>query len=120
MNYYVVSNEAGDRFLNASGEWVESMDDAEHMTIERAVERQVELIRREIITELFEVPLMHEAMYEDLHARIDDVQGSLEAVGVELTTHIGQGDETTWTMVFPGGFTLRMKLAGPEAWEVIK
>lgn len=117
MNNYVVGDEMLTKFLAADGSWVEDFNDAEQLTIEQAVEKQVELIRREIITEIFEVPLLAEGMYHAIHNRVDDLQARLEAAGVTLTTHIGDGDETTWTMEF-GDFTLTMKLAGPDEFEV--
>lgn len=119
-NYYAISNESHDRFLRADGEWVEDIDDAEHMTIEQAVEKQVELVRDNVITDLFEVPLMHEAVYADIHSRIDDLQARLESAGVELATEIGQGDQTTWTFGIPSiGLVLLMRLAGPDEWEIV-
>jgi hypothetical protein len=118
-NFFAIANETLDRFLRADGTWSEDVDDAEHLTIEQAVERQVELIRREIVTEIFEVPMMAQAMYDDLHGRIDDLQGKLESAGIQLTTHIGQGDETTWTIDVPAaGVSLKITLAGPDSWTV--
>jgi len=119
MNYYVVGDKKLAKFLAADGSWVEDYNDAEQLTIEQAVEKQVELIRREIVTEIFEVPLLAEGMYHAIESRVDDLQARLEAAGVTLTTNIGQGDETTWTMEF-GDFTLTMKLAGPDEFEVIE
>jgi hypothetical protein len=117
-NFFAIANETLDRFLRADGTWSDDVDEAEHLTIEQAVEKQVEMIRREIITEIFEVPLMAQAIYDDLHGRIDDLQGRLEAAGIELETHIGQGDETTWTMRIPAaGVVLRITLAGPDSWQ---
>jgi chromosome segregation ATPase len=118
-NFFAIANESLDRFLRADGTWSEDMDDAEHLTIEQAVEKQVDLIRREIITEIFEIPMMAQAMYDDIHGRIDDLQSRLESAGIALETHIGQGDETTWTFTIPAAaVTLKITLAGPDTWEV--
>lgn len=115
-NFYAIANETLDQFRRADGSWTENLDDAEHLTIEAATEKQVELIRAEVITELVEVPLMHEAFYDDIHSRIDTLQDRLERAGVTLTTQIGEGDETTWTFEV-AGVTLRVTLAGPDSWE---
>lgn len=115
-NFYAIANETLDQFRRADGSWTENLDDAEHLTIEAATEKQVELIRAEVITELVEVPLMHEAFYDDIHSRIDTLQDRLEQAGVTLTTRIGEGDETTWTFEV-AGVTLRVTLAGPDSWE---
>lgn len=115
-NFYAIANETLDQFRRADGSWTENLDDAEHLTIEAATEKQVELIRAEVITELVEVPLMHEAFYDDIHSRIDTLQERLERAGVTLTTRIGEGDETTWTFEV-ASVTLRVTLAGPDSWE---
>jgi hypothetical protein len=116
MNYYVVGNEELTKFLAADGSWVEDYNEAEQLTIEQAVEKQVELIRQEIITEIFEVPLLAEGAYSAIHARIDDLQGLLEERGINLTTNIGREDETTWTFEVQG-LTLTVKLTGPDEFE---
>lgn len=115
-NFYAIANETLDKFRRADGSWTETLDEAEHLTIEAATEKQVELIRAKVITELVEVPLMHEAFYADIHSRIDTLQGRLQRAGVTLSTHIGEGDETTWT-VEVDGVTLNVTLAGPDSWE---
>jgi hypothetical protein len=119
VNYYVVANEERNRFLHEDGSWVEGMDDAKHYSLNDAVMKQVELIRREVITEICEAPLMHEAFYADIDARVDTLQERLEAAGCILSTAIGSEDETVWTMEFEKtGLKLTIKLAGPDAWEV--
>lgn len=121
MNYYIVSDEAMERFLKADGQWTDDRDEAEHLTIEQAVEKQVELIRQQVVTEICEVPLMHEAVYDDVHSRIDDVQARLAEAGIYLSTEIGSEDETTWTLEVESiGLTLKMRLAGPDEWEVVR
>lgn len=115
-NFYAIANETLDKFRRADGSWTETLDEAEHLTIEAATEKQVELIRAKVITELVEVPLMHEAFYADIHSRIDTLQERLQRAGVTLSTHIGEGDETTWT-VEVDGVTLNVTLAGPDSWE---
>ena len=118
-NFYVVGNPKHTRFLAADGSWVDDYNDAEQMTMEDAVMKQVELIRINTPTEIFEVPLLAEGMYDAIDSRVDDLQARLEACGVCLTTRIGQGDETTWTMRFESaGLTLTLKLTGPDDFEV--
>ena len=118
-NFYAIGNESLDQFLRADGSWADDIDDAEHFSsIEDAVMKQVELIQQNIITEICEVPLMHEAVYEDIHSRIDDLQARLESAGIHLSTTIGSGDDTTWTIeIENAGVTLTMRLAGPDEWE---
>lgn len=121
MNYYIVADESLKRFLKPDGEWTEDRDEAEHLTIEQAVERQVEMIGKNVPTEICEVPLMHEAVYDDIHARIDEVQARLADAGIYLSTSIGSEDETTWTLEVESiGLTLKMRLAGPDEWEVVQ
>lgn len=118
-NFYAIGNESIDRFRRADGEWVEDINDAEQFaSIEDAVMKQVDLFGVGIFTEICEVPLMHEGIYDDIHSRIDDLQARLEAAGIELTTNIGSGDETTWTFgIENAGVTLTVRLAGPDEWE---
>ena len=118
-NFYGIANETLDRFLTAGGDWSENVDDAEHLTMEAAIDKQLELVRREVITELIEIPLLQSGVYDAIHSRVDDLQGQLEAEGVDLVTNIGEGDQTTWTMTFRGsGLVLELKLAGPDEFEV--
>lgn len=118
-NFYGIANETLDKFLTANGDWSESIDDAEHLTIEAATDKQLELIRQHVITELVEIPLMQQGVYDAIHSRIDDLQARLEAEGVDLVAAIGQGDETTWTMTFrDSGLTITLNLAGPDDFEV--
>lgn len=117
-NFYGIANETLDKFLTASGEWSENIDDAEHLTIVQATEKQVDLLLRDkVMTELVEIPLMQEGVYDAIHSRIDDLQARLEAAGVDLETTIGEGDETTWRLTFPG-FMLTLNLTGPDDFEV--
>ena len=118
-NFYGIANEALDRFLTASGDWSENVDEAEHLTMEAAIDKQLELVRREVVTELIEIPLLQSGVYDAIHSRVDALQGQLEAEGVDLVTNIGEGDQTTWTMTFRGtGLVLTLKLAGPDDFEV--
>lgn len=116
-NFYVVGDESLTKFIRADGNWTEDRDEAEHLSLDQAVARQVECIRRGVITEIFEVPLLAEGMYDAIHARIDELQELLADRGISLTTHIGEGDETTWTFEI-SGLTLDVKLAGPDDWEI--
>jgi hypothetical protein len=116
-NMYALADESLKQFRREDGTWSDDYNDAEQMTLERAMERCLELFREGVITEVFEVPLLAEGMYAAIDSRIDDLQARLEAAGVTLTTLVGSGDETTWTMEF-GDFTLTMKLTGPDDFEV--
>jgi tellurite resistance-related uncharacterized protein len=118
-NFYGIANETLDKFLTASGDWSENTDDAEHVTIEAATEKQLEFVRQQVITELVEIPLMQQEAYDAINSRTDDLQARLEAAGVDLVTNIGHGDDTTWTMTFRHpGLTLTLKLTGPDDFEV--
>ena len=117
-NFYGIANQTLDKFLTAGGEWSENIDDAEHLTIVQATEKQVDLLLHEkMMTELVEIPLMHHGVYDAIDSRIDELQARLEAAGVELTTTVGEGDETTWRFAFPG-FSLTLSLTGPDDFEV--
>lgn len=117
-NLYALADESLKRFRREDGTWSDDYNDAEQMTLERAMERCLEVFQGEgVLTEVFEVPLLAEGMYAAIDSRVDDLQARLEAAGVTLTTHVGSGDETTWTMEF-GDFTLTMKLTGPDDFEV--
>jgi hypothetical protein len=116
-NLYALADESLKQFRREDGTWSDDYNDAEQMTLERAMERCLELFREGVITEVFEVPLLAEGMYAAIDSRVDDLQARLEAAGVTLTTQVGSGDETTWTMVFDD-FTLTMKLTGPDDFEV--
>ena len=116
-NMYALADESLKQFRREDGTWSDDYNDAEQMTLERAMERCLELFREGVITEVFEVPLLAEGMYAAIDSRTDDLQARLEAAGVTLTTLVGSGDETTWTMEF-GDFTLTMKLTGPDDFEV--
>ena len=117
-NLYALADESLKRFRRGDGTWSDDYNDAEQMTLERAMEKCLELFQAEnIFTEVFEVPLLAEGMYAAIDSRVDDLQARLEAAGVRLTTQVGSGDETTWTMEF-SDFTLAMKLTGPDDFEV--
>jgi hypothetical protein len=115
---YALADGSLTQFRREDGTWSDDYNDAEQMTFEQAMAKCVELFQEsKLITEVFEVPLLAEGMYAAIDSRIDDLQARLEAAGVTLTTQVGSGDETTWTMEF-GDFTLTMKLAGPDDFEV--
>lgn len=116
-NFYVVGDEKLTKFLAADGSWVEGYNDAEQLSIEDAIMRQVDQINAGVITEIFEVPLLAEGVYQSIGSRLDELQELLSDVGVELSTVIGSEDETTWTMVFGSGLRLEIKLAGPDDFE---
>ena len=117
-NMYALADESLKQFRREDGTWSDDYNDAEQMTLEQAMERCLEVFEDAgVITEVFEVPLLAEGMYAAIDSRIDDLQARLEAAGVTLNTQVGSGDETTWTMEF-GDFSLTMKLAGPDDFEV--
>lgn len=117
-NLYALADESLKRFRREDGTWSDDYNDAEHMALERAMERCLEVFKASgVITEVFEVPLLAEGMYAAIDSRVDDLQARLEAAGVMLTTLVESGDETTWMMEF-GDFTLTMKLTGPDDFEV--
>jgi hypothetical protein len=107
-------------FRTVAGEWTPNIDDAEHMTIEDAVDKQAELIDdpRPII--VCEVPKMHEALYADMDRRFDELQERLREHDVFLEYAIGEGDETAWTITFErAGVAVVLKLESPDAFEVM-
>jgi hypothetical protein len=116
-NFYVVGDEKLTKFLAADGSWVEDYNDAEQLSIEEAVMRQVDQINAGVITEIFEVPLLAEGVYQSIGSRLDELQELLADVGVELSTAIGSEDETTWKMSFGNGLSLTIKLSGPDDFE---
>jgi hypothetical protein len=116
-NFYVVGDEKLTKFLAADGSWVEDYNDAEQLSIEEAVMRQVDQINAGVITEIFEVPLLAEGVYQSIGSRLDELQELLSDVGVELSTVIGSEDETTWRMSFGNGLSLTIKLSGPDDFE---
>jgi hypothetical protein len=116
-NFYVVGDEKLTKFLAADGSWVEDYNDAEQLSIEEAVMRQVDQINAGVITEIFEVPLLAEGVYQSIGSRLDELQELLSDVGVELSTVIGSEDETTWKMSFGNGLSLTIKLSGPDDFE---
>lgn len=119
-NYYVLANEGRDKFLDAAGAWVERVDDAhQYNDFADAVMKHMELAKNGISTEVCEVPLMHEAFYADIDARLTPIMERLHAAGCTLSTQIGEGDETLWKFEFENaGLTLTVRLAGPDAWEM--
>jgi hypothetical protein len=116
-NFYVVGDEKLTKFLAADGSWVEDYNDAEQLSLEDAVMRQVDQINVGVITEIFEVPLLAEGVYQSIGSRLDELQELLADAGVELSTVIGSEDETTWRMAFANGLSLTVKLSGPDDFE---
>lgn len=120
-NFYTVANEAIDEFLKEDGTWTDDYTQSHHMSLQDAMEKTIELWNEQKKpTEVFEIPLNHEAFYSGVSSAIGDLQDRMGACGVELDTEIGQSDETTWTMRFiNGGFTVSIKLESPESFEVL-
>jgi hypothetical protein len=118
---YVLGDSSEPRlFRKEDGEWTPTIDDAEHMTIEEAVDKQAELIDDPRIMEICEAPLMHEAMYADMTRRFDELQERLREHEVFLEYEIGEGDDTTWKITFDrAGVALVLKLEDPNAFEVL-
>jgi len=118
---YVLGDSSEPRlFRKEDGEWTPNIIDAEHMTIEEAVDKQAELIDDPRIMEICEAPLMHEAMYADMTRRFDELQERLREHEVFLEYEIGEGDSTTWTITFDrAGVALVLKLEDPNAFEVL-
>ena len=118
---YVLGDSSEPRlFRTEGGEWTADINDAEHMTLEEAVDKQAELIHDPRIINVCEAPLMHEAMYADMTRRFDELQERLREHEVFLEYEIGEGDETTWKISFErAGVALVLKLEDPNAFEVV-
>lgn len=117
---YVLGDSSEPRlFRKEDGEWTTNIDDAEHMTLEEAVDKQAELIDDPRIINVCEAPMMHEAMYADMNRRFDELQERLREHGVFLEYQIGEGDETTWRISFEqAGVAVTLNLEDPNAFEV--
>lgn len=118
---YVLGDSSEPRlFRREDGEWTPNIDDAEHMTIEDAIDKQAELIDDPRIINVCEAPLMHEAMYADMSRRFDELQDKLREHEVFLEYEIGEGDETTWKITFErAGVAVVLKLEDPNAFEMV-
>ena len=118
---YVLGDSSEPRlFRREDGEWTPNMNDAEHMSIEDAVDKQAELIDDPRIINVCEAPLMHEAMYADMSRRFDELQEKLREHEVFLEYEIGESDETTWKITFDrAGVAVVLKLEDPNAFEVL-
>jgi len=118
---YVLGDSSEPRlFRREDGEWTPNIDDAEHMTIEDAVDKQAELIDDPRIISVCEAPLMHEAMYADMSRRFDELQERLREHEVFLEYEIGEGDNTTWKITFErAGVALVLKLEDPNSFEMV-
>jgi hypothetical protein len=118
---YVLGDSSEPRqFRREDGEWTPNIDDAEHMTIEDAIDKQAELIDDPRIINVCEAPLMHEAMYADMGRRFDELQERLREHEVFLEYEIGEGDETTWKITFErAGVAVVLKLEDPNSFEMV-
>ena len=118
---YVLGDSSEPRmFRREDGEWTPNIDDAEHMSIEDAIDKQAELIDDPRIINVCEAPLMHEAMYADMSRRFDELQEKLREHEVFLEYEIGEGDETTWKITFErAGVAVVLKLEDPNAFEMV-
>lgn len=118
---YVLGDSSEPRlFRREDGEWTPNIDDAEHMSIEDAIDKQAELIDDPRIINVCEAPLMHEAMYADMTRRFDELQEKLREHEVFLEYEIGEGDETTWKITFErAGVAVVLKLEDPNAFEMV-
>lgn len=123
--YYALGS-AGEEprlFRTAAGKWTNKIDDAEHLTIEQAVEKLGDLadLGEERVMEICEAPKMHEAIYADISRRFDELQEHLREHEIFLEYEIGESDETTWKITFDrAGVALVLKLVGPDAFEVLE
>jgi hypothetical protein len=118
---YVLGDSSDPRlFRREDGEWTTNIDDAEHMTIEDAIDKQAELIDDPRIINVCEAPLMHEAMYADMGRRFDELQERLREHEVFIKYEIGEGDDTTWKITFErAGVALVLKLEDPNSFEMV-
>jgi hypothetical protein len=118
---YVLGDSSEPRlFRREDGEWTKNINDAEHMTIEDAVDKQAELIDDPRIINVCEAPLMHEAMYADMSRRFDELQERLREHEVFLEYEIGESDETTWKITFErAGVAVVLKLEDPNSFEMV-
>jgi len=118
---YVLGDSSEPRlFRREDGEWTQNINDAEHMSIEDAVDKQAELIDDPRIINVCEAPLMHEAMYADMSRRFDELQERLREHEVFLEYEIGESDETTWKITFErAGVAVVLKLEDPNSFEMV-
>lgn len=118
---YVLGDSSDPRlFRKEDGEWTTDINDAEHMSLEEAVDRQAELASDPRVIDICEAPLMHEAMYADMDRRFDELQERLREHEVFLEYEIGESDQTTWKITFErAGVALVLKLEDPNAFEVL-
>jgi hypothetical protein len=119
-NLYVIANQTLDRFRKADGSWTGVIDEAEQMGLHAALEKEIEVhMGGEKLIQLFEVPLMHDAQYEDALSLSDAAAGFFDRHGIDLSVEIASGDETTWTMKSRGsGETVTVTLADCDSFEV--
>lgn len=121
-NFYVLRNRKTGAYRRADGSMTEDIDDAEQMSIHDALEKEIEVFSRgEKFTELYEVPLMHDAQYEDAMAMTDPAGDFFDDHGIDLTVEIGAGDETAWTLVSrTTGHVAKVTLKDCHSFEVNK
>lgn len=119
-NLYVIANEGLDSFRKADGSWTDDVNDAEQMGLHAALEKEIEVhLSGEKMIRLFEVPLMHDAQYEDVMSLADSAADFFDRHGIDLNIEIASGDETTWTMKSRGsGETVTLTLADCDSFEV--
>lgn len=119
-NLYVIANQHLDRFRKADGSWTPDINEAEQMGLHDALEKEIEVhMGGEKLIQLFEVPLMHDAQYEDVMSQADAAADFFDRHGIDLGVEIGSGDETTWTMKSRGsGETVTLTLADCDSFEV--
>ena len=119
-NLYVIANQGLDKFRKADGSWTADMNEAEQMGLHDALEKEIEVhMGGEKLIQLFEVPLMHDAQYEDAMSQADAAADFFDRHGIDLSVEIASGDETTWTIKSRGsGETVTLNLADCDSFEV--
>lgn len=119
-NLYVIANRKLNEFRKADGTWTSDIEDAEQMEIHAALEKEAEIFEGgDKMTELVEVPLMHDAQYEDALSLTDVAGDFFDRHGIDLEVEIGSGDETKWTLRSrASGETAVITLADCTSFEV--
>ena len=119
-NLYVIANQDLDSFRKEDGTWTPDINEAEQMGLHDALEKEIEVhLGGEKMIQLLEVPLMHEAQYEDALSLSDAAAVFFDRHGLDLSVEIGDSDETTWAMTSRAtGETVRVTLSDCTSFEV--
>lgn len=119
-NFYVLRNRETGSYRKADGSMTGDIGEAEQMNIHDAMQKEIEVFASgDKVTELYEVPLMHEAQYEDAMDLTDPAGDFFDNHGIDLVVEIGAGDETTWTLTSrTTGQSVRVTLEDCHSFEV--